>query len=162
MRKNKEITEEQLLKTLDIPDWRYMSKDKLITFASNMAYLDPVVAQKALEQFPEFKSMSQELVSILKSSLDSANNSADKSIEKAYELNAKILDSLDRRLNRRFLLPGERKQIIDAMLEVSDNIKEMDKEHKTFLNKGVKVVGAVGLGITTLAATALGVVIHKD
>ena len=54
---NKRITEEQVLKTLGIPDFRHMTKEKIIQFISVLPYMDPEVAKKALEQFPEFKDL---------------------------------------------------------------------------------------------------------
>ena len=60
MKKN--LTEQQVLKKLDIPDFRHLSKDKVMKFASMLPNMDPEVAKKALEQFPEFAKTSKEML----------------------------------------------------------------------------------------------------
>ena len=57
---SKQLSEVEVLKQLDIPDFRHMTKDKVINFASMLQNMDPEVAKKAIEQFPEFAKMSLE------------------------------------------------------------------------------------------------------
>ena len=51
------ISEQKVLKKLGISDFRHMTKDKIVTFASMLPYMDPEVAKKALDQFPSFKEL---------------------------------------------------------------------------------------------------------
>ena len=53
MKIKRRIDEKDLLKMLGIPSFRYMSKDKLASFVSALSDIDPDVAKKALEQFPD-------------------------------------------------------------------------------------------------------------
>ena len=55
-------TEKQVLKKLGISDFRHLSKDKVIKFASMVPNMQPEVAKKALEQFPNFASTSLDLM----------------------------------------------------------------------------------------------------
>ena len=48
------ITRKQMLKKMDIPNFNYMSVDKVLTFANNLPYIDREVALKALSEFPNF------------------------------------------------------------------------------------------------------------
>ena len=48
-------TEIQVLKKLDIPDFRHLTKDKVIAFATMIPGMEPEVAKKALEQFDVVK-----------------------------------------------------------------------------------------------------------
>ena len=48
------ISEQQVLQRLGIQDFRHMTKDKIMRFATMLPYMDPEVAKKALEQFPAF------------------------------------------------------------------------------------------------------------
>lgn len=48
------LSEKKVLKKLGIPDFRHMTKDKVVEFASMLSRMDPEVAKKALEQFPEY------------------------------------------------------------------------------------------------------------
>lgn len=157
-----QISEKELLNKLDIPDWRHMTKDKVITFASSMAYLDPEVAKKAIEQFPQFVKLGSELVSTLKDSLNSAHSESSKGMDNAYAINMKILESLDTRLNKFFLSKREREKIIDAMLEVSKNISELENTRHQFLSNGIKTVGKAVAGVCLIAGAAIGVVIKKQ
>ena len=53
----KQLTERQVLEKLDIPDFRHITKDKVMEFASMLNKMEPDVAKKAIEQFPEFARM---------------------------------------------------------------------------------------------------------
>lgn len=151
------LTEQQLLQQLNIPDWRHMSKDKLITFANNMQNLDPEVAKAAIAQFPKFSEMGTGIVDALKDSLDNVILNDREADAKAYEINYAILNNLDKRLQKRFLFPSERKQIIDAMLQVSDNIAQMQIHEKNMVRDVAKAVGAVAGLVIAVGGTLLGV-----
>lgn len=56
---NKTLTEKQVLKKLGIPDFRHLSKEKMIKLATMLPHMDPEVAKKALEQFPELAKKQQ-------------------------------------------------------------------------------------------------------
>lgn len=46
---SKQLTEAQVLEKLNIPDFRHLSKDNVMSFASMIQDMDPEVAKKALE-----------------------------------------------------------------------------------------------------------------
>ena len=73
-------TEMQVLKKLDIPDFRHLTKDKVIEFATMVPRMNPEVAKKALEQFPNFASTSLDVMkeyrTILEKSMDQDQESA--------------------------------------------------------------------------------------
>ena len=50
------ITETEALKSLDISDFRHPTKDTMIKMVSMLDQMDPEVAEKILEQCPEFAS----------------------------------------------------------------------------------------------------------
>jgi hypothetical protein len=56
------LTERQVLNQLDIPDFRHITKDKVMSFASMLQNMEPEVAKKALGQFPEFAKMTLEIL----------------------------------------------------------------------------------------------------
>ena len=151
-----ELSEQDLLQKLNIPDWRHMTKDKIVSFASSMPYLNPEVAKAAISQFPQFSKMGNEMINALKESLESAYEKGGESTTKAYEINKQILDHLGKRLNSPFVFPKERDKIIDSMLQVSSNILELDKRAKHFLFNGVKMVAGVVVTVGMMAATILG------
>ena len=50
------LTEAQVLKKLDIVDFRHLTKEKVMSMATMLDKMDPEVAKEALEQFPELAS----------------------------------------------------------------------------------------------------------
>lgn len=74
----KRISEKQLLKKLNIPDWRHMSKDKLTTFISSLPYLDPEVAKAAINQFPNFSEFVKDMIKVMQENADKSINSDEK------------------------------------------------------------------------------------
>lgn len=62
MKIRRRIDEKDLLKMLGIPSFRYMSKEKLASFVSALPDVDPDVAKKALEQFPDLSAAITEIV----------------------------------------------------------------------------------------------------
>ena len=62
MKIKRRIDEKDLLKMLGIPSFRHMSKDKLASFVSALPDIDPDVAKKALEQFPDLSTAITEIV----------------------------------------------------------------------------------------------------
>ena len=56
------ISEQRVLQRLGIQDFRHMTKDKIMRFATMLPYMEPEVAKKALEQFPAFKDLAGQLV----------------------------------------------------------------------------------------------------
>lgn len=48
---NKSLTEQKVLKKLNIEDFRHLTKDKVITMASILDKMDPEVAQKPWSNF---------------------------------------------------------------------------------------------------------------
>lgn len=57
-----QLTEREVLQQLNIPDFQHITKDKIMTFASMLQNMEPEVAKKALEQFPEFAKMALEVL----------------------------------------------------------------------------------------------------
>lgn len=47
----RQLTEKQVLKKLDIPDFRHMTKAKVMQFASMLPYMNTEVAKRHLNNF---------------------------------------------------------------------------------------------------------------
>ena len=67
-----QLTDSAAKKLLKIDTWRNMSKDKFIQFVSNLDRMDPEVAKKAIEQFPNFSRLVSDAVKDYKSSMETA------------------------------------------------------------------------------------------
>lgn len=161
MTKEKYVTAQEVMNDLGISDWRHMSKDKVVAFASNMYRLEPEVAKAAISQFPKFVEFGNEIIGALKDFLNTTCESSDKATEKAYEQNSKILENLNHRLNKPFLLPGERKRIIEAMVEISNNIAKIQEQHGNTVVRNLKYIANAAVGLASAAACILSVVYIK-
>lgn len=66
--KNKlsKMTEKQVLRTLDIPDFRHLSKEKVMTFFSMIPQMDPEVAKKHWNNFQTFLLRSEKFCKTIK------------------------------------------------------------------------------------------------
>ena len=152
----KPLTEQKVLKKLDIVDFRHITKDKEITMASMIDKMEPEVAKKALEQFPKFAATTKEILNEYKDTLDKCLESNDKSIKSYYNSCNSIIETLQKQLENENLSFEERKYIIDKMCELSKNIGEKDSENKKFIAT-LAMIGATALGLTiSVLASALG------
>lgn len=153
---SKLLTEQQVLKKLKIEDFRHLTKDKVIAMASMLNRMDPEVAKKALEQFPDFANTMKEVLVQYKENLDTLMQENGESVKAYYDTCDAIISSLQKELDREDLSFDERKYIIDKMLEVNQMKGMKDTENKKFLaTLAMCGVAAVTLVAETLAA-ALG------
>ncbi len=126
--------------------------------------MDPEVAKKALEQFPEFKDLMGTAVIVIeyKSIIIDMMDSNSESQKSVYSICNDILDSLRCELQKENLSKDDKSQIEDKMIEVARIIADKDSENKKFLIKSMIIVGAVVSGIIGIAATILGSNIDID
>ena len=131
---SRSLTEAKVLRKLDIPDFRHLTKDKVVSFVSMLPQMDPEVAKRALEQFPAFAETNLAIVSCLKDSLGTivsgnAGNMA--------EFNARCheaLSALEAELKREDLTDEGRKMVIDGIMGIIGAIGQKDSENKEFLS----------------------------
>lgn len=145
------LTEQKVLKKLNIEDFRYLTKDKVITMASMLDKMDPEVAKKAIEQFPDFSNTAKEMLNEYKDTLDKGLESNRESVESYYDACKSIIEALQKQLEDEKLSFEERKYIIDEMLEVSKMMGEKDSENKKF----IAIMGGLGLAAVGLVIAGL-------
>ncbi|MBO4218358.1 MAG: hypothetical protein J5887_02475, partial [Erysipelotrichaceae bacterium] len=92
------VSEKKVLKKLRIPDFRHMTKDKVMNFATMLPYMDPEVAKKALEQFPSFKDLAGDMVTQYKAIIDKAFEENRISQQAFYNACNSIIQSLQEEL----------------------------------------------------------------
>lgn len=150
------LTEEKVLKKLHIEDFRHLTKDKVIKMASLIDRMDPEVAKKALEQFPEFASTAKEMLVEYKNTLDKGLDNNKESVQIYYDSCQSIIKALEKQLEDDTLAFEERKYVIDKMLEVSRIMGDKDSENKKFIVT-MAITGVAALGAVAMAlASALG------
>ena len=84
--------------------------------ASMLDKMDPEVAKKALEQFPEFANTTKELLTDYKVSLDKGLESNNESVKAVYDTYNAIITSLQKKLENENLTFEQKKYIIDKIV----------------------------------------------
>ena len=151
------ITQEQVLKALNIESFRNLSKDKIMEFVSLIPNMDKDVAISIINQFPAYAELASNMVVQLNAMCDAAlkeNSISQKDAIEAYKL---ILDSLSEVLKKDDISPEERDAITDKMILVADKISAKDTENKEFINNILKYGTPISGGILILGAAILGV-----
>lgn len=98
------LTEQKVLKKLGIDDFRHLTKDKVITMASMLDRMDPEVAKKAIEQFPEFAHTMKDILNDYKQTLDKALDENGDSVKSYYSSCDAIITSLQKELTKKTYL----------------------------------------------------------
>lgn len=151
------LTEQKVLKKLGIPDFRHMTKDKVIKFASMIPKMDPEVAKMALAQFPEFAKTTKELLNYYKDVIDRALESNNECVKTNYAICNTILEALKAQLSDETLTFEQKSSIQDKMIEVAKLSMEIDKQNKEFLYKNLKLTLVALLGSMASLAAILGI-----
>ena len=153
---SKTLTEQKVLKKLGIPDFRHMTKDKVVRFASMLPKMNPEVAKKALEQFPEFAASTKEIVSYFKETIDNGFNANNDSVQSFYRTCDNIIATLEKQLEDGELSFEEKNILIDKMISLAEMKSAKDTENKRFILDTVKTAGTYLFGFALLGAALLG------
>lgn len=148
------LSEKKILQKLNIEDFRHMTKDKIVQFASMLPKMDPEVAKAALSQFPSFTGLATDLVTELKQLVSHTYALSNDSQTAFFGVCTKILSSLEKELEDENLSPEQKDQIENKMIEVAKMISEKDSENKKYTSHAMDVFAAI-TGVITLAAAAL-------
>lgn len=151
------LSEERVLKKLKIDDFRHLSKDTVMRFASSIQKMDPEVAKKALEQFPNFAQAVKDGVVEYKEVAENVIKSGDKDhdtllnmIDEEHKQLIKMLDTEDLTLDEKF-------RIMDELRNLQDRVEAVNKEMRNYRLKVAGGVAAmIGIGIMSLASVLGG------
>lgn len=148
--------EARILKRLNIPDFRHMTKDKLMQFVSMTSRMDPEVAKAAIAQFPDFAKMCKE-------SLMDYKEIVLRVIEQDAEGDSRVFDfyeSVRRAIEDTLYQDGlsfEQKQwCIEQLKDLAAQVAAQEQANKWHR---IKVIGTVGItvaGVLASAAALLG------
>lgn len=126
----KQLTEQEVLEILDIPDFRHMSKDKVMKFASELPNMDPQVAKTALLQFPEFAATTRDVMTCFQeATLEALKEDQDnvKSFNESCDVILALLANLAEQDDISF---DQKEKIIDKMIAIVQLKGNKDTETK--------------------------------
>lgn len=154
--KKHQLTEQEVLTMLDIPDFRHMTKDKIMKFTSSLPDMEPSVAIAALQQFPEFAKTSIDIMNCYKDMVGKVLEVNKESTKSFYESCDIVIDALKSLLDKDDLTFDQKSIVIDKMMAVLTMKKEKDSEEKKFHWAIIAGLGIVTTAIAGLLASSLG------
>ena len=153
---NYRISEKRTLKKLGIDDFRHLTKANVVQLASMVDKMEPEVAKKALEQFPEFSGTVKTILLDYKELLNRAIDSDNESLRSTYETYNSIIIALQTELDKDTLSFDERKYIIEQMKDIANAVDKKDSENKKWLTKMAMIAGATVVGVAAVLGSVLG------
>lgn len=154
---SKRFTEAEVLKKLGIPDFRHLTKDKVMEFATILPNMNDEAVKAVVAQFPEF---SKVVIEAFKSEANLAE-AAIKEVadvdKKQLEIYQQIINILEECLKDGEITPEESRDFIEKLMEISERVERHGQEHRQFILDVLKTVGTVTVAGICVAAVVLGV-----
>ena len=148
------ISEQKVLHKLGIPDFRHMTKEKVVEFATILPKMDPEVAKAAIAEFPNFKDLSLALVDQYKEVIDAVLHENRAGQEAFYEACNLILETMRNELEQEGLTSEDRDRIETRMIDVAQRLQENISENREFL-KSIARNAALTMGFVLALCGAL-------
>lgn len=145
------LTEAQVLKKLDIVDFRHLTKEKVMSMATMLDKMDPEVAKKALEQFPDFSNTMRQILSEYHQMLNEGIIQNSNGVKSYYDTCDAIIATCQKELDKENLSFEERSFILEQMMSVAKMKGDKNSEDKRF----IATMCVIGLTATGLVASAL-------
>lgn len=151
-----DAAEATLMKRLGIESWRNLSKDKFMTFVSDLPNMDKEVALKVIAQFPNFKDLVLETFKKVQEDATQArtfNWRSQKKVHKAFEQYREILS---RELEREDITSEDRFAILGLLKDAIDAEAAKDSENKKFQLIVTSMLTTAALALAGTALAAIG------
>ena len=152
-----ELTEEEVLKLLNIPDWRHMSKDKIMSFTSSLQCMNPEVAKEVLKKFPEFAKMCSDALTDVTKAMDEVIEHTDKNTHKVLDAYLSEINTLQDELKREDLSLEDKLILNDEIKELLEKMDLVAKESNERIHELFNKVLSVVVGTVMVGGAMLGV-----
>lgn len=154
---NKSLTEEKVLDALGVPDFRHMTKDKVVGFVSMLPQMDPEVTRLALEQFPAFAETTLAVIQCMKDSLTSLIDANNQSMARYYDSCQSALSALQDVLAQEALSDESRRIVIVGIVGILDSMGQKDTENKEHLDNMSDKICTIVVIVLVCLVTPLGI-----
>lgn len=149
-------SEADVLKALDIPDFRHMSKDKVMSFCGMVDKMDPEVAKAAIAQFPEFaKTVGAALADYVGFAHEMLEKDA-KSADRFFAICDAQNKALSAMLEKGDLTTDEKYAVIEQMAAIRKMVCEKDSENKKHTVQIGELVSRTVLAALCIMLVAVG------
>jgi len=149
--------EQDVLHQLNAPDFRHVSKDKIMAFVSTRQQMDSATAQKALEQVPELAQATATILHDYDEVVKDGLGSNTAAVQAYFTTSASQTEALQRRLDSPDASLEERKLIIEEMRHIREQDAQMVTQNQKFIEKSHVVVATVTVLCVGIVASILGV-----
>lgn len=119
--------------------------------------MEPEVAKKALEQFPEFAKMTLEVLKDYKAVMEKTLDENSASSKQCYGIYNEVMDALKGCLAKDELPFEEKKYYIEKMMEIAKMVESKDTENKGFNWKMISLGTLAAFTVIGIGASILGV-----
>lgn len=161
-RKQKQVlTEKEVLKQLDIPNFKKMTTEKVTTFTSLIPEMPPEVLKTALQQFPHFAQTASQVMICYKEMISTALSDNSESTKDFYASCDTVINALNELLNAPKLRFKQKKFIVENMTQILKMKKSKDSENKEWLKDCIKVVSTAAVAIVGVVGAVLGINLLK-
>lgn len=153
------LSEEEVKRKLKIDDFRHLSKDKVIKFASYLDRMDPEVAKAALAQVPEFALTVRAAIENSQKVVSKGLESNDFSVKWFYSMAEESINSLRKRIEEPSISEDERKAISSEIIEILKMVSEKDSENKKHIRQETTKMICACVGTTVLVGASVGLTV---
>ncbi|MFC8008456.1 hypothetical protein ACFUCH_35020 [Streptomyces olivaceus] len=150
------VNEAAVKRKLGIPNWRNLSKDKVLKFAAAMPEMATEVRLKLIEQFPAFKDLGKADIDAVTEAHKSTLAANENSQNHFYKASQDQRDALQADLGRDDLSWEQREALHDRFDRNVQRVGEKDSENKQFLGAGMKLVATAGAAALALSVVYVG------
>lgn len=150
------LSEQDVLRELDVPTFRHITKDKLMSFAAMRQSMDPETARKAMEQVPNLTQAMTEILGDYSELAKQGLTSNDDHMRSYFAIAATTIDALQRKLDKPGLSVEERCAIMDRMLVVNEQVSGQVTEGQKFIHRGQIIFGSLFVICVGTLAVILG------
>lgn len=160
----RKLTEQQVLDMLGIDDFRHMSKENVIKVASMIPRMEKEVAIKLIEQSPKLMETINSIYSDYKTQVSDLFFSEKELSEKYMTILENEIEMIGAALNNPDISSDDKLELIKTLSKLSDDLKEENKDHKTFTLNALKMVSqaaAFAIGAVALTFGAVRLSVHK-
>lgn len=152
---NYTLAEKKVLSMMKRADFKNLSKNEIVNFASDLSKLRPDVAKEIIAQFPEFASLARDTMIEYKNIIESIIKSDDASLNRFYDMANQVLDDCRKMLEKPDITAEEYNKIFDREMEILRLVAEKDSEKRKFNEKLTQVVTVAAVAVLSIAAGVL-------
>lgn len=156
------MTEEAVKDFLHIKDFRNVGKGDVIKMVSNLHRMDPLVAIKCIDQFPNYADSTAKMINNLADTCNKAISAGNEETKIILESYSKSLERLTEMYEDNEITPEEKEIISKTIVYLGQQILEhrqlAAKERLDILTK----LGGFALGAVAILGTAIGVAVNVN